>query len=77
MKLKNIFEKVLRAILGGTFVKKVAPEEVKEYIPISKRVCPLCGEIIGFDISFISIGDESYHVACVDRLERLERGEER
>lgn len=75
MKLKNIFEKVLRSILGGSFFKKEAPEEVKKYIPVSKRVCPLCGKIIGFDVSFLSIGDETYHLACIDKFEQSERGE--
>ena len=70
MSIMDEFVKAARKVLGI----EDKPEDTP-YIPISLRVCPLCGEVIGFDSSFISNGDTTYHVACVDRLERMERGE--
>lgn len=72
MSIMDEFVKTVRKVLGI----EDKPED-PPYIPVSQRVCPLCGEVIGFDSSFISIGDTTYHVACVDKLERLERGKER
>ncbi len=70
MSIMDEFVKAVRKVLGI----EDKPED-PPYIPVSQRVCPLCGEVIGFDVSFISMGDVSYHVACVDELERMERGE--
>lgn len=76
MKLKNIIKKVLKAVFGDSFFEDEAPKTEKPYVPVSKRICPLCGEFIGFDASFISVGDVACHVRCVDMLEKLENGEQ-
>ena len=69
----DVRKAVRRALLLDDEPEKNQPE--KPNIPVSQRICPICLKEIGFDTSFISIGDTTYHVACVDELERLERGE--
>lgn len=70
MKWKEFFER----LLGRRSSHREAKEK-RPYVPVSQRVCPLCGKIIGFDVSFLSIGDETYHLACIDKFEQRERGE--
>lgn len=70
MKWKEFFERLLDRKSSHREAKKEKP-----YVPVSRRVCPLCGKIIGFDVSFLSIGDETYHLACIDKFEQSERGE--
>ena len=74
-KKRGIFSRLMGRILGGHFERK--DKLVKAEVPtVSQRVCPLCGELIGFGVSFIYAGDTACHAACVDMLERLERGED-